>query len=155
MNKYLLLLFLPALISPTVFGFSQPDTETDKYERIHTLKVSCNKPYKLKNDCSLWSGAKRIVEINGIEFRLAATADGKVVLIMDRYWSSRNSAATNEFILSTTTEILNNHNVHILKIIKVGTKKNTDGYFLELDADGYSLLKPYTLQKKETAKDEN
>jgi len=135
----------------------------DKTKRVlpvNALHVSCKKPYLLEQDCSNLRGAKRKIEINDYMCKIAASHDGTVILIMT---SAKISEATEEELKSPTSHLLtkaNNtcfelitaelsrHNINILKKVKMELYQvsypATAGYFLELDGDGYSILKQYT-----------
>ena len=127
-------------------------------ETLSTLKVSCKKPYQLDQDCSLWNGATRKIEIEGIPARIAGSEDGKQILVMD------GNPYLNAFKQSVSFTDKDYHSegfnsgydaikhaltlkkIIILKVVPLVTFDRVDGYILELDKDGYSLLKEYSIE---------
>lgn len=126
------------------------------YEQINDLTITCNSPYELDQDCSFFRGSKRIIEIDGHKVRIAGSKDGKVVLMMD-YKYVRNVAEPPRIPWAKDyhTEVLalgawliknelNSKGVNTTRIIKNAGLGNVLSIVLELDKDGYSILKQYT-----------
>jgi hypothetical protein len=135
----------------------------DKTKRVlpvNAVHVTCKKPYLLEQDCSNWSGAKRKILIDDYQCKIASSDDGTVILIMT---SAKTGEATEEELRSPTSHLLtkaNNrclelisselskHEITILKTVEMelnlSSYLETCGYFLELDGDGYSILKQFT-----------
>ncbi len=109
--------------------------------------LSCKKPYKLDQDCSIWTDAKRTIKIKEKEIKVAASADGKIILVRGTKIVTDNERLSSCFQL-VKGELLSN-NVEILKVIKFIFSKNQDyAYILVLNNDGYSILKNYTVEKE-------
>ncbi len=75
-----------------------PDAEG--VDHISALSMGCNKPYKLTQDCSGFSGAKRLIELSGFRFKIAGSEDGSNVLMMGAKsisdsWSGKSSETAN------------------------------------------------------------
>ena len=128
---------------------------------INTLHVSCEKPYLLEQDCSLLKRTRRKIKINDYRCKIAGSHDGTVILTMTKVTPSeateeeeqRSSASDrltkkNNTCLELISNELSKHNINILKKVEVQDNvfsyPATAGYFLELDGDGYSILKQYT-----------
>ncbi len=126
-------------------------------DEISAVSMSCKKPYVFTQDCSAWSGAKRTVELEGFEIKVAANEPGDVVLVMDAHAFSRSMlegvslhigkdhhsvASNNSF--EAVRRVLAKGGKSIVRFRPVTSFGNIDGYVLELDSDGYSLLKGYT-----------
>lgn len=124
-------------------------------ETINTISMTCNSPYALKQDCSIWSGATRSVKINGFEVNVAASEDGKVILVMDSKFFSNSfgdvltlnspthsKASNNSFF--AVKKVLDKTGIKINRIRPLRSFGNVDGYVLELESDGYTLLKQYS-----------
>jgi hypothetical protein len=126
-------------------------------DEISGISMSCKKPYVFTQDCSLWSGAKRTVELEGFEIKVAANEPGDVILVMDAHAFSRSmlegvslhigkdhhSVASNNSFEAVRT-VLAKDGKNIVRFRPVTSFGNIDGYVLELDSDGYSVLKGYT-----------
>ncbi len=118
-------------------------------EIISALRVSCKKPYKLDQDCSIWTGAKRTIKINEKEIKVAGSADGKIILVMDNKIIPNNESVSCCFQL--VKEKLAVNGVEIIKVTKLVFDKRDYGYILNLNNDGYSFLKNLTVEKEEEA----
>ena len=128
-----------------VLGCASPATDGPPSE-ISALKMSCNKPYRLERDCSLWSSsfATREIELNGVGMHVAGSADGRVVFVVPDDLTShafKNDlpVATNRAAFELVTW-LEAEGISIVRQIPVTTSGKAMGYVLELDRDGYSLL---------------
>jgi hypothetical protein len=126
---------------------------------ISALSMSCKKPYVFTQDCSIWSGAKRTIELEGFAIKVAANEPGDVILVMDAHAFARSMlegvslnigkdhhsvASNNSF--EAVRRVLASDGKSIIRFRPVTSFGNIDGYVLELDSDGYSLLKGYTEQ---------
>jgi len=112
------------------------------------VTLSCKKPYKLDQDCSIWWGAKRTIKINEKEIKVAGSTDGKIILLMDNKIATDNERLSSCFQL--VKEKLLSNGVEILKVTKFIFARNKDyAYILALNNDGYSILKNYTVEKDE------
>ncbi len=152
-----------SMLIASEMGIGREQVEKRRNETLRAAQVTCNKPYKLDQDCNSIVGARRSVEVNGFHMKIAGSGDGKVVLLMGSCHShkdvkldlSRNpteddpsyvpaemsscfDAAKNEFAAS---------NINILKISKLVNNGYINGYILHLDGDGYSILKQHTLDE--------
>ena len=130
-------------------------TGADDTATLNTLTTTCKKPYRLTQDCSIWSGATRKIDLGGFIVKTGASADGKVVLVMDSNLVSNtyadlltlnsptHSAASNNSFYAVK-RLLDKAGIKILRIRPLRSFGNVDGYVLELKSDGYSMLKKYT-----------
>lgn len=123
-------------------------------EDVSTVSVTCEKPYKLTQDCSSWSGAKMVVAVDDHELRVAASADGDVILVMDAHLWANSFALRDFFLMNSPThsrasnsnfevlkEFLEGKGVKIERVRPMTSFGNIDGYFLELDRNGYNFLR--------------
>lgn len=147
-----------AMIVSLVAGCATVNTvssSSDQYA-IPTSSMIPKPPYPLVQDYGMLSGAKRTLNIDGTDVKVAGTEDGKTVLIMDAHPiinalveppfmlnNPTHSEAVNEGCLAVQKVLSDNH-VEILLTRPIMEVGNIDGYVLELADDGYSLLKGYT-----------
>jgi len=124
--------------------------ETD--EVVSTTLSKCS-DYDLTQDCSYWSGAKRKIRIDEFEVRIAGSTAGDFILIMDanlaenvlsddirlRIGKDKHSTYVNESY-RVVEKRLGEHGISIVKTIRLGKVSEIDGYIIELDGDGYSVL---------------
>src|SRR3989338_6748959 len=137
-----------------------PEAQGKKF--INSATVSCKKPYVLTQDCSSMWGAKRVLNINNNKVKVAASADGKVILVMDKSpilssakaglaWPVYDSYSKgNSDNFNVIKYALLNHKIEMLDVKPMGFLGHLDGYFLILNQDGYSVLKQYTEEKPTT-----
>ena len=150
--------FFPVAAIVMIAGCASTHTvyATNKEEILSTFRVTCNDPYKLTQDCSNAMGARRTIRIGDKKIKIAGTEDGKTVLIMDAH-PIRNAALTgatlflynaqskeNNYSYTRVRWALEQNGIHILKVVPMYSTGSVDGYFLELDGDGYSVLKQYS-----------
>lgn len=124
--------------------------ETD--EVVSTTLSKCS-DYDFTQDCSFWSGAKRKIQIDGFELRVAGSTAGDNILIMDakllknvlsdgirlNIGEDKHSTYVNESY-RVIEKRLNDHDISILNTIRLGKVSEIDGYIIQLDGDGYSIL---------------
>ena len=98
------------------------------------------------------------IEINRFKVKIAGSVNGKHILVMDGSptLNALKDGLTYHYITSTdyhtrasnngyeaVKRILTENNIRILKVTPLVALGNVDGYILELDLDGYSILKQY------------
>jgi len=104
---------------------------------ISGISLTCNKPFVFERDCSNWSGPRRRIEVRGIEAKVAGSADGRTVVVMNASLSRREIAST---IYSAVETELRSHGIEINRVTAVSMLGKVHGYIFELDEDGYSVL---------------
>lgn len=128
---------------------------------IKTSQISCTAPYALTQDCDpSWLGA-RILNVDGVEAAVAATADGEIVLVMDAH-PIRNMLLSNPYVLNSPRHsratnsahdavrmALEKNGVQIVRSIPLKTFSDTSGYAVHLDGDGYEILRKYTVRMRD------
>lgn len=128
-------------------------------DTISGITMGCKKPYLLTQDCSVWTGAKRSIELEGFPVKVGASEDGKTVFIMDAKLFSnafkegftmnlsedyQTVAANNSF--EAVQKVFLDRGVRIERVRPIVTMGRVNGYVLELDSDGYSVLKEFTVR---------
>lgn len=108
-------------------------------DSISYTSATCRRPYSLTQDCSNWTGPKRAIEIYGIKANISGSSDGKVAFFI------LDGSGSSEVCLEKVTSEFEKNNIKILRTIKLTKWGAVKGYFLELDGDGYSILKKYSL----------
>jgi len=111
-------------------------------DELSTISVTCNKPYKIGQDCSIWGGAKRTIKIKERKIRVAGSDDGMIILVMDKPFAGDESVFT---CFELIREELLSKGISVLKVVKMVTRGKVRGCILELDGDGYSILKNYSV----------
>jgi len=116
-------------------------------EAVSGISASCKKPYHLTQDCSWTVGAKRKIDISGQKASIAGSEDGHVVLVMGYKVTGdvkgeKLRRAFNEIVI-----YLESKDINIIKLKKMELMNAPYGYYLELDGDGYSLLKKLSIDK--------
>lgn len=122
-------------------------------EEISYTAASCNRPYKLTQDCSFWTGAARKVQIGDTTVKIAGSENGNIILVMagSHILNSVKDGLTlgigdsrtepTKKCLELVTSSLESQNIKVMKVSKLLSHGAVDGYFLELSEDGYSYLK--------------
>ncbi len=125
-----------------------PDAEG--VEHVFAIGMGCNKPYELSQSCSGFSGATRLVEISGFQFKIAGTADGTVVLMMGAKqmsdaWSGRSGETAN-IAFEVVKKYLVDEGVSITLVEPVSSGALLSGYIVTADGDAYSLLSRHSVE---------
>jgi hypothetical protein len=118
----------------------------DGVQGLNMMGFSCSQPYALDQHCVPLIGPDyyiRLAERNLI--RMSATKDGQVIAFVaihplaagHQYDPGRYAARA----LIEIEEKLTSAGVKVLRNRLIGTKNVTDGYVIELDKDGYSVLR--------------
>ena len=122
-------------------------------DMLNAAWVTCERPYHLTQDCSGWTGAKREVCLGGKPVKVAATEDGKVVLVMDPHplmdatlrgaslftYDPQSKGSYESY--NAVRSLFEAHRINVLEVRPMGSTGSIYGYFLVLQDDGYSVLK--------------
>jgi hypothetical protein len=124
-------------------------------DSINAVTMTCNRPYVLKQDCSIWNGATRRITIDGFHVKVAGSEDGTVVLVMDANMlgnqfgdfftinSPSHSEASNHSY-HAVRRVLDEAGIEVIRVRPLRSFGDINGYVLELAADGYSLLRTFS-----------
>ncbi len=82
MTKLALPLALMLVLAGCVSTPTQVSVKGKVIPAVNGLSMSCTTPHALTQDCSGFSGATFKVEHGGVKFKVAGSADGRVVLAM-------------------------------------------------------------------------
>ena len=125
-----------------------PDAEG--MEPISALKLRCDKPYKLTQDCSGFSGASRLIEISAFQFKIAGIEDGSIVLIMGAKKMSNaltgNSAETANVAYELSKRFLLENGVTINFTEPVSSGRLLAGYVITTDENAYEILSQMSVE---------
>lgn len=118
-------------------------------EHVSALSMSCSKPYALTQDCSGFSGAKRLVDISGFRYKIAGSADGSVVLMMGAKPNSDafagKSTETANVAYEVTKKFLLDQGINITLTQPVTSGSYLAGYIVKTDGDAYAALSGQTV----------
>ncbi|KPA11491.1 secreted protein [Candidatus Magnetomorum sp. HK-1] len=123
-------------------------------KKTSTMMLTCNRPYRLTQSCSDLLGATKKITINGYKLAISGNSKGDVVLILTRnIWIAGflkvytfgmiNDTEMFHDVLSEVEDIFRENSISINKIMLLKSIGGIDGYLLELDDDGYSILEKY------------
>lgn len=143
------------------FGLEKGLVRKRAFDSIQMLFATCSNPYKLDQDCSSFWGAKRELFVDNLYMHVAGATDGKHVLLMwcnstpsvsettaDSKISENTKWLPQEVCLNALKKKWAEKNVQVLKTTSVLDGGYIRGYFLELDGDGYSILKQFSTESK-------
>ncbi len=123
--------------------------DADGIKHISALGMGCKKPYKLTQDCSGFSGAKRVVEVVGFRFKIAGSEDGTRVFMMgvkptSDAWQGK-SAQTANVAYEVTKKALAEEGITITLTEPVASSSLLAGYVITTDGDAYSVMSQWTV----------
>lgn len=137
---------------------AERDSKVVVVDTYDSTYMTCSRPYKFSQDCSNWSGAKREIELQGHKMRISGSEDGKSILIMDeKYFSNSLKRALSMGISDAGTDeamecgravesFFADQKIHIIKKLKLIETGSVVGFVMEMEGDGYSLLKNHTVE---------
>jgi hypothetical protein len=106
---------------------------------ISLVSISCSDPYVLAQDCSEWTGATLRVKLNDSTFKVAGTADGRIILAMtERTGATQYQAEQAGDAVEATAASLG---AKTLKLEALAFGGAVLGYILHFDKDVYTTLK--------------
>lgn len=126
-----------------------PDAEG--VEHVSAIGMGCNKPYKLTQDCSGFSGATRLVEVSEFQFKIAGSEDGSIVLMMGAKqmsdaWSGKSTETANVAYELTKKHLLEN-GISISHTEPVSSGSMLAGYIITTDGNAHEVLSRMTVEK--------
>ncbi len=127
-------------------------------EKISTITFTCNRPYELTQDCSNIFGAEKKIVIKDLKLSIFGNREGNVVGVMTRsVWvsgfkkvSSIGLFNDNKMLhdaLGEVEKVLKENSMNIKNKVLMKSFGTIDGFLLELDGDGYSVLKRYEVKE--------
>lgn len=126
-----------------------PDAEG--VEHVSAIGIGCNKPYELTKDCSGFSGATRMIEVSGFQFKIAGSENGSTVLMMGAKqlsdaWVGKSTEAANVAYELTKKHLLEN-GIAVTLVEPVSSGSMLAGYLITTDGDAYSVLSQLSVEK--------
>lgn len=111
---------------------------------VSPLKLGCNTPFILTQHCNGFSGATLKIEINGIAGRIAASDDGKTILVMAK---STFTFSTSELtVLSSSIRALaEKQGIQTLETIASVGSQELAGVVYRFDGDVLSKLSQFAI----------
>jgi hypothetical protein len=133
------LLFLSGCFStPAVVGYKGRPVAA-----VNAGSMSCSTPYAFTQDCSAWSGASLRVKLKDLIVKVAASADGRTILVMTE--KTLPTQYESELAADAVQEIASSKGAKLLKLEALAIGGNVPGYILTFDADVYTALKANAL----------
>ena len=122
--------------------------DAEDVEGISAIGMGCKSPYELTQDCSGFSGATRVVEVSGVTFKIAGSADGKIVLMMgakpnSSAISGKNAEAAN-VAYEVTKKLLLDNGINIELAEPVRSLSTLFGYVITTDGDSFAVLSQHS-----------
>lgn len=129
----------------------KPDLSTNKSKNssykikqlksVQTYVVTDSSPYKLTQDYHFLYKAGKKVKLGGYTFKIAGNDSGNVVLVMqNNMLSTKKFTSTGCVEYTLIKNYLTTNNIKIIRQRDVRNTKYHEGFFLELNGDGYSKL---------------
>lgn len=136
-------------IATTLFTgcLSTPDSVQYHGKAIPAVSVTsnCKNPYPITQDCSNFSGPKRIVSINDRRGRVSASEDGTIVFVMAESVWTVDTIQVTAFARAVENH-LKEKGFELIEITAMAAKQAVGGYFMVFSGDAYSELKLLTVE---------
>ena len=119
-------------------------------------RITCDYPFRLTRDCSIWHGATREIAFGDYRMNLAADDDGRTLLLAGiRLAPDHNGSAfrmqredRGERALALIDQLdvaLSPHGVRLERLLPVRRGRRIAGYFLTFSDDAYTILRRFTV----------
>ena len=83
-----------------------------------------------------------MIKIKEKKIKVAGSDDGRIVVVMDKAFAGDESIFA---CFELVREELRLKGISVLKVVKLVTRGKVRGCILELDGDGYSIVKNYSV----------
>lgn len=126
---------------------------------LHRGKLTCDIPFRLARDCSIWAGATRSIAFGDYRMRLAADDSGRTILVaglrpgpdhnasrFDRQLSMANAGSCAIRLIGS---LLEDRGIHLQRSQQLGRGQRIDGWILEFSDNAYDYLKQFTVLESE------
>lgn len=119
-------------------------------------RITCDYPFRLTRDCSIWHGATREIAFGDYRLNLAAAEDGRTLLVAGiRFAPDHNGTAFRDqrqdrgeralALIDQLDATLSQHGVRLERLLPVRRGRRIAGYFLAFSDDAYAILKDFTV----------
>ncbi len=146
-----------AMLVASELGMQKEPSGKGLYRNLNA-RFTCSEPFALAQDCSNRIGPIRKVELKGYRMKVAGSKDGKVLFVA--FCSCLEKATDREGVTSIVDQgvdigkcasaVLEEFGKNGINIIRTNKARLAFGaepaFIYELDQDGYSLLKRYTVE---------
>lgn len=144
------------VVAPVFAGKAHAAVQALATDELWLHRITCEQPYRLTQDCSIWHGAVREIAFGGYHMNLAAGPDGRTLLLAGiRHAPDHNGSAfrkrgkdRGELALKVIDRIdaaLAGHGIRLERLDPVRHGRRVAAYFLEFSDDAYAVLKQYTV----------
>jgi hypothetical protein len=158
LSRAFLPLLLLALVGPTV----QASVKSHVPAGYSNDTVTCEHPFKLTQDCSVWQGPTRPIAIAGFRMSLAAGSDGRTILLSRMrqgpdhngyrfrpHPTSRTGKRRSRRAVECIGDVLENEGIRLERMQTVRRGQKVVGYLLEFSDNAYEFLKQFTVLESE------
>ena len=140
-----LLVSLAALVG-LLAGCAKPllVRDADESDAVSGWTLNCRNYYEFVQDCSFWLGPKRKISLAGVNFKAAATADGKTIIITgpNPIFDDHDKITNTAYELVKRELLKNRINIEQVRPV-IGVELTA--YILVTDGDAYGILKAYSI----------
>ena len=125
-------------------------------------KFTCEYPFKLTRDCSVWQGPTRPIAIAGFRMSLAADSKGRAILLSQMrqgpdhngyrfrpHPASRKGKQRSLRAVECIGNVLEHEGIRLERMQKVRRGQKVVGYLLEFSDNAYDFLKQFTVLESE------
>ena len=146
----------------------KPVAESADQKQLKGMEITCESPFPLTQDCSNWSGAKKLIVIDEVRAAVAGSAAGDILLVQsgnkvgEAVLDTMHAAFNPLWILAPQSimtsrgandayfavkRLLDQNGISVKRTHAMRSLLGLTvlGYVVELDGDGYSVLRNYTL----------
>ena len=155
-------IYVPALLLALAAPWAHASVQKHIPAAYSKDKVSCEYPFKLTRDCSVWQGPTRPIAIAGFRMSLAADREGHTILLSRMrqgpdhngyrfrpHPASRTGKRRSLRAVECIGHVLEHEGIRLERVRTVRRGQKVIGYLLEFSDNAYDFLKQFTVLESE------
>ena len=154
--------FLPLLLLALAGPTAQASVQSHIPAGFSQDRFTCEYPFKLTRDCSVWQGPTRPIAIAGFRMSLAADNEGRTIMLSQMrqgpdhngyrfrpHPASRTGKQRSLRAVECIGNVLEHEGIRLERVQKVRRGQRVVGYLLEFSDNAYDFLKQFTVLESE------
>lgn len=121
-------------------------SDAEGVEAVSALALTCDNPFGLEFDCSMWSGPTKKIDLGGHQVKIAGNNDGRVTVLFGENSASATQSSNLGFELMKR-ELLT-RGFTIAKVTPIESAGLMFGYAIETTEPNYDVWNDFAVEIK-------
>ena len=118
-------------------------TDADGMESVSAITLSCGKPFALTQDCSIWSGPTKKINVGGKDIKVSGNADGTITVM---FGQEKSTQATNLAYDLLKRELVE-RGYEITSVTPIESAGLMFGYAIETTEPNYQVWEEFAVEE--------